>query len=97
MTGMVRDGADGAYPRCGCGRQALQVVDIICGGVLVERTPVCSHECARGLVDEAHLPVIDTVMDAAEMSHATGKEAACWCHFRDVTLCRWCPAHGEEQ
>jgi len=91
------DCSDRLHPACACGKSALQVVDVICGGTLVERAPVCSYECARGSVDEAHLPVIDTVIDSTEMAHSAGKDAPCWCHLRDVTVCRWCPAHGEEK
>jgi hypothetical protein len=87
---------DRTHPRCECcGKVATCVVDIFVGGLHIERAPTCSYECARGAVDEAHTPVIDTVVPVEAMGRVIAVERPCWCGLRERTVCRWCPEHGE--
>ena len=88
---------DRMRPRCDyCGEPATSVVDVYLDAQHIERIAVCSEACACGSVDTEHPPLIDTVVDAADLQRVIAA-GPCWCAMRKTTVLQWCPRHGTKK
>jgi hypothetical protein len=97
IDGLCEDCDDRMRPRCDwCGELAASVVDVYVDAQHIERIAVCSEACAIGSKDESHPPLIDTVVDAADLQRVISA-SPCWCEMRKTTVLQWCPKHGTKK